>query len=528
MRKSLRLRLQFWHGLILLLVVSGFGSALYAEVRRARLVEIDAELLTRAHMIDRDLRPKFPRGLPPGKLAERFPVEGPPFRRDGPGPPVALERHRPGGPPGPPPGLRGEERNPPGRPPLRHDMDHRRPPEPVRLSPSQGPPELSYFVVWLPSGSLFDSDLDPKILGMKPGLPAAGRPMAWWDGDRREIAIRGPGETTILVGRRAGTLRADLNRLARQLATVGLSVFLVGLIGGGWLSNRAVHPIEAMGKTAAGINASNLSQRIDLLGVDQEFERLGSTLNEMLDRLESAFHRQVRFTADASHELRTPLTVILTHAELALSRPRSADDYKETIGTCRRAADRMKSLVEDLLTLARADVGRLDLKMRIVDLRHLVDESSAPLAPVAHARDLRIKVSGDTVRVPVDPARISQVITNLLTNAITYNRPGGSVILSTRQEGEFGVIQVADTGQGVPEADRSHLFDRFYRVDLARSRETGGSGLGLAISQSIVEAHGGSLTFTSVEGTGTTFEVRLPRHPKSAPIPEIGTNPDQS
>ncbi len=312
------------------------------------------------------------------------------------------------------------------------------------------------------------------------------------------------------VGRDLGPVLRELDRLAGLLVVIGLGVFVVGLLGGWWLSTRAVRPIEAMSRTAAGITARNLSDRIDLGNVDRELGELGAILNQMLDRLETAFTQQTRFTADASHELRTPLAVLLTQAELALSRPRTAAAYRETIATCQRAAERMRSLVEDLLTLARADAGELELKRHAIDLHALAEDQIALLTPLAENRNVRIELSGDSILVEADPSRIGQVITNLLVNAITYNRLGGSVQLETDQEGPFGLLRVRDTGPGIPEADQPHLFERFYRVDRARSRDRGGSGLGLAICQSIVEAHRGTLQFTSTEGVGTCFEVRLP------------------
>jgi signal transduction histidine kinase len=280
------------------------------------------------------------------------------------------------------------------------------------------------FVVWLSDGTIFEANPPPG--GEEPGPPILhrGRPVSRLRGNRREVAIRGPAGTTILVSRDVDRDLAELDRLAGRLAAVGLGVFAVGLLGGWWLSGRAVRPIEAMGRTAEGITARTLSDRIDLAGIDQEFERLGSTLNAMLDRLESAFERQMRFTADASHELRTPLSVILTHAELAMARPRSAEEYRESLGTCRRAAGRMKALVEDLLTLARADAGQLDLKRGAVDLRGIALDHADQLGPLAESRGVRVEVLGDHVRVLADATRLGQVVTNLLSNAITYNRPG--------------------------------------------------------------------------------------------------------
>ncbi|QDV38430.1 sensor histidine kinase [Tautonia plasticadhaerens] len=524
MRRSLRWRLQLWHGLILLLVVVGFGSALYAESRRARLGEVDAELLATARMLEGFLRERPGRFLRQGGPPASRGADGP--RRPGfgpPGPPPSRGADGPRGPgfgpPGPPgrgggpPGLRGGPPIPdgdgPGRPGgrLADRLDARAPRRPDAPAPGQGGP---FFVVWRADGSVFDASMEGgREIPPRP-QPAPGRAAARGRGHWREVVIAGPAGSTILVGRPIGRELAELGGLARRLAAVGGGVFAVGLLGGWWLSGRAVRPIEAMGRTAEGISARNLSDRVDLAGVDREFERLGSTLNDMLDRLESAFEQQTRFTADASHELRTPLSVILTHAELALARTRSADEYRESLGTCRRAAGRMRGIVEDLLTLARADAGQLDLKRGPVDLRSIALEVASQLGPMAEGRGVRVEVRGDRVVVPADPARLGQVATNLISNAIAYNRPGGAVVVSTAVEGGSGVLRVVDTGPGIPEADLPRLFDRFYRVDLARSRAAGGSGLGLSICKSLVEALGGSIGVRSVEGEGAAFEVRLP------------------
>jgi heavy metal sensor kinase len=320
----------------------------------------------------------------------------------------------------------------------------------------------------------------------------------------------------VLVGRSVAPELADLTRLAWQLLSTGLGVLALGLAGGWVLSRRAVRPIEAMSATAAAISADNLSRRIDLADVDSELGRLGQILNAMFARLEAAFERQVRFTADASHELRTPLSVIHSHAELALARPRSAEDYRAALEASLRAAKRMKGLVDGLLTLARADAGRLEMTRGHLDLGELVQESAALLAPLAAAAGVHVSLAAKPVAVTGDAGRLTQVVTNLLTNAIHYNRAGGSVTVTVESiEGE-AVLTVADTGRGIPAADREHLFERFYRVDKARSRELGGSGLGLAICKSIVEAHGGAITFTSEVDRGTTFEVRLPLHAETA------------
>jgi two-component system, OmpR family, sensor kinase len=218
----------------------------------------------------------------------------------------------------------------------------------------------------------------------------------------------------------------------------------------------------------------------------------------------------VRFTADASHELRTPLSIIHSHAELALARDRTAPEYKQALETCLRAAKRTKSLVDALLVLARADAGKLDLKYERFDLKDAADESLSMLTSRAQERKVALEIVGPSVELEADHTRIVQLLTNLLANGVQYNREGGRVILTIGREGSEAVVTVADTGVGIAAQDQAHLFERFFRADKARSREAGGSGLGLAICQSIAEAHGGSISFTSRPGEGTIFIVRLP------------------
>ncbi len=218
----------------------------------------------------------------------------------------------------------------------------------------------------------------------------------------------------------------------------------------------------------------------------------------------------MRFTADASHELRTPLTVILTQVELALSRPREATAYRESLQACGRAATRMKSLVDDLLTLARADSGKLELRAEPIDLARIAEGSVALLQPLALERGVRILREINPAPLNGDPERLGQVITNLVSNAIQYTQPGGKVVISTRCDGSSALLIVEDTGVGIPEIDLPLVFDRFHRVDSARSRGSGGSGLGLAICQGIVKAHGGEIAVASTLDHGSRFTVTIP------------------
>jgi heavy metal sensor kinase len=246
---------------------------------------------------------------------------------------------------------------------------------------------------------------------------------------------------------------------------------------------------------------------------------LATVLNSTFDRLEAAFERQSRFTADASHELRTPLAIVRSHAELALSRPRSPEEYREALAASLRAACRMTALVESLLTLARADAGRLELARVPVDLRRVVEEGMGLLRPLAGQKEVSLSSRLERAEVSGDPLRLSQVVNNLLSNAVQYNRTGGAVTVELGEEGEEVVLKVADTGRGIAPEDRQHLFERFFRADRARGRDSGGCGLGLAICKSIVEAHGGTIGYDSLAAQGSVFWVRLPRRAGRDPAP---------
>lgn len=526
MRRSIRGRLQAWYALVLLAVVAGFAGILFFQLRAARFHEIDAGLTSAAQYLEVGLR-RFPpaelNGPPP--FAGEFPGPRPPDRPglpyDRPGP---REFDRPGrrefDRPGPPPFDR------PGPPEL--DRPERRPPLPVpadrdrMLAELQLPRGLApegddrsaapYFAVWRTNGTLLKALDRPDGLPppAPPELPLSPVPRLTQRGELREAALVGPSGTRILVGRSVAREQSELRAFAWRLAGIGAVVLAVGLAGGWFVSARILRPVAAISATASSISGTNLSERIDPAGVDRELAGLADVLNAMFDRLEAAFARQVRFTADVSHELRTPLAVIRSHAELALNRPRSGEEYRDALDTCLRSAGRMTELVEALLTLARADAGKLDLRHEPVELRELVAESVALFRPLAQGKDVSLATRLAPVEVPGDAGRLSQVVMNLLSNAVQYNRPGGEVRVALAAEADTAVLSVSDTGCGIPAEDRPHLFERFYRVDKARARASGGNGLGLSICQSIVEAHGGTVGCESVVGRGSTFWVRLP------------------
>jgi heavy metal sensor kinase len=312
---------------------------------------------------------------------------------------------------------------------------------------------------------------------------------------------------------------AALARLKRLLWTLGPIVFCLG-VGGTWLAvGRGLAPVRAMAGAAARIDERSLSTRVPVPPAADELARLGTSFNAALERLEQAFHRERGFIADASHELRTPVAIALTNLEVTLARPRSPKEYEEALATQLDTIRRMRGIVESLLTLARADAGRLTPQREPVDLAALLRRAVDDIAPVAAARRVDLALDAPApVMTTGDPGLLRQLVDNLLTNAIRYNREGGRVDVSAGANGHGVAVTVCDTGIGIAPEHLPRLFERFYRVDKGRSREEGpsagsghsGAGLGLSIARCIADLHGGAIAVESALGRGSTFKVTLP------------------
>jgi heavy metal sensor kinase len=312
--------------------------------------------------------------------------------------------------------------------------------------------------------------------------------------------------------------------LFRSYLLMFAPLLLLAAAGGGyWLSRRALSPVDALVRTAREVSGTSLNSRLQKLETGDELQRLSDTLNEMLDRIESAFLRITEFTADASHELRTPVALIRTEAELALRRSRGEAEYKESLRHILTEAERTTVLIEELLSLARTDSGREKVNLQPVDLRETLRNVVDGWQQVATIRDLQLSAS---LVVPDffvlgDETLLRRLADILLDNAFKYTTAPGSVRLSLESKGECAVITVQDSGVGIPKEEQSKIFERFYRVDKARSRAQGGAGLGLAIAQWIVTQHGGSIGVESRFGDGATFRVELPMiaAPVKNPLP---------
>ena len=291
------------------------------------------------------------------------------------------------------------------------------------------------------------------------------------------------------------------------------ALLLIAAGVGYWMSRRALAPVDALVRTAREIGGTNLSARLEKLSTGDELQRLSDTLNEMLDRIETAFQRVTQFTADASHELRTPVSLIRTEAELALRRSRTENEYQESLQHVLLEAERTTALIEQLLSLARADSGRETLHMQSVNLSDTLRNVVESWRQVAAIRDLTFSVSIDDQDAIVmgDETLLRRLADILLDNAFKYTSAPGRVALTMRLEGEVAIVNVQDSGVGIPTEEQDKIFQRFYRVDKARSRAQGGSGLGLAIAQWIVSQHRGTITVESRPGEGSVFRVELPR-----------------
>src|SRR5262245_16259452 len=317
----------------------------------------------------------------------------------------------------------------------------------------------------------------------------------------------------ISLARDETALRHTLWTLAAILGTGIPCAIGLAIAGGYFLAGRVLAPVDAMAETARRITAESLSARLPMENPRDEFGRLAGVFNETLARLEAAFAQLRRFTADASHELRSPLTGMRSVGEVALQRPLTAQGYREVIGSMLEEVDRLTRLVENLLLLTRADAGRILLTRALVDLRELVAGVADNLRVLADDKDQHLTIDV-TARVVAecDAGVLRQGVTNLLYNAIKYTPNKGEIrVVVTRTASGDGSIEVHDTGPGIAAAHRERIFERFYRVDDARSQETGGTGLGLAIARWAVEANGGRIEVESDEGHGSLFRIVLPR-----------------
>jgi two-component system, OmpR family, sensor kinase len=490
--KSIKWRLQLWYGLILVVVLAGFGFTAYQLERGRLLGRIDNELHRRVEVLAGALRHPPPHG-PDGN--------GPHFDR-------------------PPPGKLPDDGPPSGENP-RPPWEFHLPPETVGLFGTNDPNDFYFIIEGRDGNQLARSDNVPQSEVKFQHQFNGGSYLSIGDntaGSRPSVNFkqnwgifqRLPSGETVYIGCSVTPELHELKITALKLAGIGGIILFFGLAGGWRLVSRAIKPINEISVTAVKISAGDLSQRINVAEAESELDQLAAVLNSTFSRLETAFAQQKQFAADAAHELRTPVSVMLTQAQTALNRERTAPEYRETVEACQRAAQRMRKLIESLLALARFDAGQEVLERLRFDFSKTIAECIELVKPLAAERGVKIISDLPPMEITGDAGRLAQVITNLLTNAIQYNRPEGEVRMTLKSQNGLAMLTVADTGQGIAPADLPQVFGRFFRADQSRTG-AGNAGLGLAISKAIVEAHGGTIEVASEQNIGTTFTVRLPQ-----------------
>jgi heavy metal sensor kinase len=365
------------------------------------------------------------------------------------------------------------------------------------------------------SGAPKDEQYDPTQVPPAPAPVPATRQVSI-AGARLLIAAVGAAglDGTPYVVEVGGSRTAIESTLAHVLALLGLGLplaVLAAVAGGFVLVRRSLSPVTRMAATAEAITQHNLSERLPEARSGDELERLSQALNRMITRLEDALHSSKQFVADASHELRTPLTVMRGELESLAQDGQLAGETRERLGSVLEEVARLIGIVEGLFALSRLDAGEAATPVQRVDLGELATTTAGQLSLLAVDKNVRIACRAEPgVAVNGDPARLRQVVVNLLDNAIKYTQPGGHVTLTVRRDGAVALLEVSDDGVGIPAEALAHVFKRFYRVDGSRSREQGGAGLGLSIVESICSAHGAQVEASSNVGKGSTFRVRLP------------------
>jgi heavy metal sensor kinase len=337
-------------------------------------------------------------------------------------------------------------------------------------------------------------------------------------GNRREMLLTSH-SVTVQGGERylveTGALLDEVQQDLRQwliFLIAGLPIVGALAVSGGYLLiRRALTPVDKIAATAERIGSHNLGQRLPVANTGDELERLSITLNHMIQRLEQAFQHSRRFMADASHELRTPLTVLRGELESFVQEPTLAPEMRERLGSALEEVERLVNIVEGLFAISRLDAGEAQAEMVKFDLGKLASSTTDQMSLLGEDKNIKITcAAANDVWVEGDRARMKQVVVNLLDNAIKYTPPGGAVGLDVRTHDGKALLEVTDNGMGIPAESLPRVFERFYRVDEARSRELGGAGLGLSIVRSICAAHHGRVEAASTPGHGSVFRVELP------------------
>jgi heavy metal sensor kinase len=464
---SIRWRLTLWYGAVLALVLAVFGTSVYLMMRHALLARAGTGLLMESAEVEQEIERAKDSELLSTWLERRF-------------------AHHPG--------FDIQVATPQGECMFRSER--------IRTTGLPVPDSSP-----APGGTFFASSDLPR--------------------GRFHISNRGvDGPNGPLVVQVAAPLAQNDHELGELLAILWLAgplALAVALLGGYFMARRALEPVDRMTVEAGAITAAHLDRRLQVGKHGDELDRLAVTLNGMIARLERSFEETRRFIADAAHELRTPLAVIHNAAEVALSSPREADEYRRFLEDILEEEERLKRLAEQLLYLCREDAGLTPVSRQPVRLDAIVCQAVEPMGELASAHGIALSAGElSPCQVLGDADGLRRLLFNLLDNAIKYTPRGGSIEVRCNCNGESATLTVSDSGIGIPPEHIPRVFERFYRVDPARSRDGGGIGLGLAICRVVVETHGGAIRLESTEDQGTRVVVHLPVLQRGAPAESDG------
>jgi heavy metal sensor kinase len=328
----------------------------------------------------------------------------------------------------------------------------------------------------------------------------------------RVLGLPAPGEPSsqvLVVATALETVDRSVERLVILLLIAGPAALAAAGVGGWWVGRKALGPVARMTEQAAGIGIDRLDERVAVPRSTDELGQLARTFNAMLERLERDVQDKRRFVADASHELRTPLAVMRSELDVSLDADGLSSEEREVLESVRDEVDRMSRIVERLLILARIDEGQLRLLRAPVGLGDVVATVVERLRPLAEAKAITVTIEGVDSEVSADRERLVLAVETLVENAIKYTARGGRVRISVEGRTDEAIVSVVDEGPGLPAEAIPLIFERFYRLDAARTRSEGGSGLGLAICREIMQAHGGRVWAESNDGGGSSFFIAL-------------------
>ncbi len=336
----------------------------------------------------------------------------------------------------------------------------------------------------------------------------------WLRGERHRIVMMRSDIASVTAAYPLSEIDATLRRLFSMMLYALPLVLLLSVWTGWFIAGRSLRPVDDIATLARQITASNLGQRLTRSSNNDEIGRLIDTLNDMIARLETSFTQVKQFTSDASHELKTPLAILMGELEVALRRPMTIEEYKATVASCLEEVERLTHVVQGLLELSRAETGQSIIERKPVRFSTLVADVCDDVLLIAETKHVQLTTDiMSDLQVIGDKVRLHQAVLNVVENAVKYTPSGGSVRVELQRVEDEIRLFVSDTGIGIAHEHIPFLFDRFYRVDKARSKNIHGTGLGLAIVKWIVDVHQGTIKVVSTEGAGTTMQITLPSAP---------------